>query len=105
MFKITRKGIYTVPNWGRLDATKELTATPERLLELLLDKGFPWIALTLNGTTLKWLKKQKLEDKQIGKIILQSTTVEQIEFLLQLSKNKALQNLADTRIKALEAVT
>lgn len=103
MFKITRKGIYTVPGWGRLNATQELTAPPERLLLLLEDTQFPWIELELSPATAKWLKSQKLEDKRIGKMIMQSHTVEQVEFLQKLSKSKPVQNLAETRINALNA--
>lgn len=102
MFNITRKGIYNVPNWGRIDATKEIVTAPERLLLLLEDKGFPWIELQLTDETLKWLKSLKLEPKRLGRLIMQSNSIGQVNFLLKLTKSKTLENLAETRIKSLE---
>lgn len=102
MFKITRKGIYTVPGWGRLVATDKVDVTPERLLVLYLDRGFPWIEPVLNDATLKWLKKQKLTDQQVTKLIQQAKTVEEIEFLLKLTTNKTVGNLAEKRIASLK---
>lgn len=100
-FKITRPGKYTVPGWGRLDASSEINTSPEKLLSLFEHKGFPWISLVLEDATFKWLKKQKLGDKRIVKMIQKSKDPKEIEFLLKLTKSKPVHNIGENKITLL----
>ncbi len=100
IFKITRPGRYTIPNWGSLDTKKEVSN--ERLLLLYADKGFPWIELISGKKTVAFLKKQKLTEKQLAGLILNANTVSDVNVLLEVSSKKTLKTIAENRIKALQ---
>lgn len=102
MFKITRKGIYTVPGWGRLDATQKMEVPPAKMVELYLLKGFPWIEIERTDASLKAFKKLKLTNAQLSRMILQARNADDVGFLVQLTDNKAIQKIADTRVSALK---
>lgn len=93
-----RKGIYVVPNFGRIDATKKVKQ--DHMLALYLNPKFPFIELLPDGVAL--LKKAKLNQKQIAALILNAKTVQEIELLLEVNSSDTLKNIAETKKKALE---
>lgn len=98
-FNIT-PGIYVVPNFGRIDCTKPLP--PETQVTLYLNPAFStFISATKDGIAL--LKKEKPTVQQIARLLQSAKSEDEVNWLLDVKSNKALQNIAEIKIKALTA--
>ena len=94
-----KPGIYTIPNFGRIDCTKAVKQ--EVALELYLNKHFSqFISLTEAGVD--FLKKQKLNSNVVAGLITRAKTEEQINLLLQVNDSKTVKRIAENRIQALK---
>lgn len=96
---IVKKGIHNVPNHGRVDCNKKLNNST--LVSLYLNKHFSsFITATKGGIQL--IKKQKLTDKQIVKLIQRAKSTDEVECLQAVKTNKLIDNIAETRKNALQ---
>jgi len=93
-----REGKYQIPNFGKLDTSKEVS--DDAKLALYINKDFPFIGITKKAV--KFLKAQKLDVKTIASLMLRANSVEEVEILLEVKTNKTLKNIAETRIEALK---
>lgn len=93
MFTI-RPGIYHIPNFGRLDTREEVSNS--KYLALYENKAFPFITITEEA--IGFLKKEKLSEKRIAKLILQAVSKQEVNWLLEVKANKNLKQLAETKI-------
>lgn len=91
-FKI-RPGIYNIPNYGRVVATKPLENSV--MVKLYRNRSFPFIELQKGGVDL--LKKEKLKENEVAGLIIKSKNAKEVDLLLQVKSNKTLQNIADTK--------
>ena len=100
VFKI-QKGKYDIPGIGKVDATKEVT--DEKAFEIYQKprRVFPWISLGDDAEA--FLKKQKLNAKQVSAMIQNATSVEEVELLAGLNDAKAVQGIAATKTEALKS--
>jgi len=98
MFKV-RPGIYTVPDFGRIDTREKLTN--DQLLSLYENRHFPFITITEKAVP--FLKKQKLDVKRTASLILRAKSVEEVNWLLEVNNKKPLPAMADIKIKSFES--
>jgi len=98
MFKV-REGIYTVPNFGRIDTREKLTN--DQLLSLYENRHFPFITITAKAVP--FLKKQKLDIKRVASLILRAKSVEEVKWLLEVNNKKPLPSIAEIKIKSFES--
>ena len=94
-----QKGIYIVPNIGRVDCNNPVDN--KTAVALYRSRKFPFIELKEKGVEL--LRKEKLSPKEVSTLILDAKTTEEVDFLLQVCKEEALQGIAETRKKTLSA--
>ena len=93
-----KKGIYNVPNFGRVDANKKVKQSDQ--VQLYLNKHFSFfITPTQEGVAL--LKKEKLKDAAIVQLIQRAKTPQEVDWLLELKSTKVIKNIAETRKAAL----
>ena len=92
-----QKGIFIVPNIGRVDCNKMVDN--KTAVALYRNRKFPFIELQEKGVEL--LKKEKLQPKEVSALILDAKTTEEVDLLLKLCKEEALQGIAETRKKTL----
>lgn len=91
-FKI-RPGIYNIPNYGRVVATKPLENNV--MVKLYRNRAFPFIELQEGGVDL--LKKEKLKENEVAGLIIKSKNAKEVDLLLQVKSNKTLQSIAETK--------
>ncbi|WP_421801772.1 hypothetical protein [Flagellimonas sp.] len=94
MFNI-RKGKYVVPGVGKVDAYGEVDA--KVALQLYESKAFPWCEPVIGKKTVDFLKKQKLDEKRIAALIQTAKSKEEVDMLLEVKSNKALEGIANTK--------
>src|SRR5690606_15462246 len=92
-----RPGIYNIPDFGRVVATKPLEDSVS--VKLYLSKSFPFISLKEGGVDL--LKKEKLSEKEVARLILKSKGTKEIDLLLKVKSNKVLESIAETKKKSI----
>ena len=99
-FKIA-KGRWDVPGIGKIDSTEQ-DPSDEKLFELykLRRSIFPWIQLGPAADS--FLKKQKLNAKEVAALVQNAQTKEETELLASLSDAKAVAGVAEVHLKALE---
>lgn len=88
-----RPGIYSIPDYGRVVATKSLEDGVS--VKLYLSDTFPFISLKEGGVDL--LKKEKLSEKEIARLILKSKSSNEVDLILKVKSNKVLENIAETK--------
>ena len=91
-----KKGIYHVPNIGRIDTRNELSN--ETLLALYENRRFPFIGIT--EEVVPYLKKQKLSEKRLVNLILQAVSAEEVNLLLEVKSTKKLKKVADHKLES-----
>lgn len=95
-----KPGIYVVPDFGRIDCNNEVSDKDQ--VKLYLNPHFRvFIDATQKGIAL--LKKEKLTEKQIAKLINRAKNPDEVSWLLEVKSTKSLEKLAETKIKALNA--
>ena len=95
-----KKGKYDIPGIGKVDATQEVS--DEKAFEIYQKprRVFPWI--TPGPEAESFLKKQKLNSKQVAALVQNAATVEEVELLASLNDAKAVKGVVDVKLKSLE---
>lgn len=96
IFEIT-KGIYEVPNFGKVDLFKKQSR--RNLVALAINPRFPFIKLNENSA--EALKKEKVTEKDVVSLIQQADTIEQIDWLLDVKSSDPVIRIAELKKKAL----
>ena len=96
---IIAPGRYDIPGIGKVDSTKEVSNEKAFSIYKLSRRVFPWIKPGPDAAA--FLKKQKLNAKEIASLIQKAKTTEEIEMLAGLSTAKAVNSIAETRLKVL----
>lgn len=91
---VLRPGIYHIPNFGKLDTRKKVSNT--QYLALYENKDFPFISITEKA--IPFLKKEKLSEKRIACLIQQATSVNEVNWLLEVKSSKKLKTLAESKL-------
>ena len=95
-----KPGIYDVPKVGKVNALQPVSDETALKLYKLRRGIFPWI--TPNENTLAFLKKQKLNVKEIAHLVQNAQTETEVELLLELSKNKTVKRIAEVKLNKLQ---
>lgn len=90
-------GIFHVPNIGKVDTRNELSN--DTLLALYENRKFPFIGVT--EEVIPYLKKKKLSEKRLVNLVLQATSVEEINVLLAVKSTKKLKKIAEVQKESL----
>ncbi len=99
-FKIA-PGRWDVPGIGKVDSNKEVSDEKAFSLYRISRRVFPWISLGPDAAT--FLKKQKLNVKEISSLVHQARSVEEVEILADLSNSKPLAGIVQTKLNALQS--
>jgi len=91
-----REGKYVVPGLGSVNATKAIDN--DVALSLYKNLRFPFITPIIDKPLLDFLKAKKLSAKELSGLIIKATSKEEVEMLMGLSKTKAVQSIAESRI-------
>ena len=92
-----QKGIYVIPNLGRIDCNKSLTN--DQQVELYRNLHFKTF-ITLNEAGVKLLKKAKATKKEVASLILKAHSLEEVDLLLKVHTDKSLQAIAEQKKEA-----
>jgi hypothetical protein len=98
-FKIV-PGRYHIPAIGFVNAHEEVS--DDKLFEIykLSRRVFPFIDLGEDAES--FLKKQKLNASQVGRLVLNARDAEEAKLLASLSDTKKVQNVLETKLKNFE---
>ena len=89
-----KPGIYTVPNFGRIDCSKKVKQNDA--VALYLNKAFAqFITLKEGGVNL--LKKEKPTIKQLSQLVIKAKSAEEVDLLLKLTDSKTVLTIAETK--------
>ena len=91
---VIKPGIYHIPNFGKLDTRNEISTS--KCLELYENNNFPFIKITED--VIAFLKKEKLSDKRLIKLIEQAQSSEEILILMQVKTSKKIKSVADKQL-------
>ena len=92
---IIKPGIYHIPNFGKLDTRKEVSNS--QYLALYENKHFPFISITEEA--ISFLKKERLSEKRLVCLILQATSADEVNLLLEVKSTKKIKRIAETKLK------
>lgn len=98
-FKI-RPGKFDIPNIGKVDSTQEVSNDRAFELYKLPRRVFPWISLTPDAPA--YLKKKKLTKEDVAKMILNTSSKEEVEVLQGLSDTKTVARIAKNKLMILD---
>lgn len=98
-FKIA-PGRFHHPKVGSVDSRKEVADEKAFQFYKLPRRVFPWISLGPDAEN--FLKKQKLNADEVGKLILNSATAEEATRLASLSDTQKVKGVLETKLKAFE---
>lgn len=96
---VIKPGRYTIPALRkRIDTSVEIPLKTQ--LDLYEYKLFPFITITPEAVP--FLKQQKLSQKRVAKLIMQSQSPEEVRLLLEVKDTKTLKKIALTKISSFE---
>lgn len=96
-----KRGIYNVPGVGRIDTRNAVDEETQLKLYKVSRKKFPFIYWNENSRD--FLKKQKLDYQEIGRMIFNAQTEQEINDLTSLSRKSIIKSYAETRLKIIKA--
>lgn len=92
--------LFTIPNIGFVDTRKEISDELAFKIYRISRRVFPKASLGPDAEA--FLKKQKLDVKEFGKLVANAQTKDEIELLAKISDTKTIDRIAEVKIQALE---
>lgn len=93
-------GRYNIPGIGDVDSRQPVSDEKAFSIYKLPRRVFPWISLGTEAES--FLKKHKLNAKQVASLVQNAQTVEETELLAGLSNTKAVAGIVETHLATLK---